>query len=461
MISRSRSRAPFAAAAAAALLALLGARAARADGDRKWSLTLYGFVEADAITDSTRSYDDDIGPALVARGDTYDGRVGRTQFSIRNTRVGLAFVSPAFGGLRPSAVIEGDFFGSQPAPPAGSEATTFDSPTFRIRHAYLRLESRAVDVLAGQTYDVFGWQNYFFPMTAEFLGLPNMVFSRNTQLRLSRAFGADSGPVTVEIAAEAARPAQRDAMVPDLEGGVRLSVNRWKGATTPGNVGTVVLPASIGISGIVRQFKVNAFTPPPTQTSNSATGWGLSIDALLPVIPAADVAHRGNALTLTGAFVIGTGIADLMTTGGGARFRTLPNPAQASPPPDYAGDVDNGLVTFDLQGVLHTIDWRAYRGGLQYGLPPSGRLTFSANVTYSVSKNMAQLFPQGGAEIELLGTIADRSLYADANLFFDATPSVRLGLSAQYTWVHYLHVAGREDESPHNYRGMAQAVYVF
>ncbi|MFL5307325.1 MAG: hypothetical protein ACJ8F1_19060 [Polyangia bacterium] len=424
--------------------------------DQKWVLTFYGFVEADYITDTTRSYNDAIGSALVARSITYNGQVGRTQFTMRNTRVGLAFQSPPVGSTRPSAVVEGDFFGSQTAPPAGSENNYFDSPVFRIRHAYLKLESPAVDVLAGQTYDVFGWQNYFFPMSAEFLGLPNMVFSRNTQFRLSRGFGAPSGPVTVDVAVEAGRPVQRDSQVPDFDGGVRLSLNNWKGMTTPGNVRTIALPAAIGISGVVRQFKVNAFTPPPTQTSNNATGWGVSLDLLLPVIPVSDVNDRGNALTLTGSAVIGTGIADLLTSGGGAQFPTLPNPMQASPPPMYAGNIDNGLVTFDVPGVLHTIDWRAFRGGLQYYLPPTGRVIFAANFTYAHSPNMQKLFPQGGSEIELLGAVADTSYYGDANMFWDATPAVRFGISGQYTKVHYL-----DNESPHNIRGMGQALYVF
>ena len=169
------------------------------------------------------------------------------------------FSRPQIGNLRPSALIEGDFFGSQPSPPTGvSESTYYDSPTFRIRHAYLKLDGGFVDLLAGQTYDVFGWQNYFFPCSAEFLGLPNQVFSRNTQLRLSRTFGAD-GPVSVDIAVSAGRPAQRDSQIPDFEAGLRFSVNGWKGITTPGNVRTVAAPLSIGVSGIARQFKVDAF----------------------------------------------------------------------------------------------------------------------------------------------------------------------------------------------------------
>jgi hypothetical protein len=426
------------------------------EGARRWAVTLYGFVEADLIFDTTRSYSDSIGDALVARSDTYDGRTGRTQFSIRNTRLGFAFESPLIGQVNPSAVLEADFFGRQESPPATSENTYFDSPTFRIRHAFVKLANPYVDVLAGQTYDVFGWQNYFSPCSVEFLGLPNQLFSRNMQLRLSHAFNAD-GAVSVDVAASAVRPAQRDAEVPDANAGLRVRFNGWKGITTPGNVGTVALPLSLGVSGTVRQFKVNAFTPPPVQNSNSATGWGLSLDALIPLVPAASADDRGNRLTFIVSFAWGTGIADLITAGGGAKFPTLPNPAQANPPPLYQPDIDNGLVSFDAGGVLHTIDWQAFRLGLQYYLPPwGGRLFLSANYTQAHSGNLAKLFPKGGAEIELLVNVADTSRYADLNLFWDATPAARFGLSGQYTQVEYL-----DGAKPHNVRGMVQSVYQF
>jgi hypothetical protein len=348
-----------------------------------------------------------------------------------------------------------DFFASASSPPSTSEAVFFDSPGFRLRHAYLKLENDYVDVVAGQTYDVFGWQNYFFPCTAEFLALPNMVFSRNAQLRLSHSFGA-AGPVGVDLAASVVRPAQRDSMVPDVNAGLRVAFNRVRGITTPGNVGTVALPLSVGVSGTVRQFKVNAFTPPPTQSSNSVTGWGVSVDALVPIIPAASANDRGNRLTLTGSFVTGSGIGDLINANGGASFPTLPNPAQASPAPTYTPDIDNGLVTFDTQGVLHTIDWQAFRVGVQYYFPPTGRLILSVNYTQANSKNMAKLFPKGGAEIELLGSVADMSQYGDVNLFFDITPAVRIGASGQYTRVRYL-----DGLTPHNLRATGQALYAF
>jgi hypothetical protein len=390
----------------------------------------------------------------VQRTDVFEGKEGRTQFSTRNTRLGLLFEAPNATGVRPSAVFEGDFFGNQP--PDASESAFYDSPTFRLRHAYMNLEIDSfVDVLIGQTYDVFGWQNYFFPATAEFLGLPSSVFSRNTQFRLSRGFGK-TGPIGLDIAAAAVRPAQRDSSIPDGNAGLRLRINDWKGLRMPGNGNVDALPLAVGVSGVVRQFKVDAFTPPPTQNANSVTGWGVSVDALVPVIPAKNSYDRGNKLTLTGSFITGTGIGDLIAATGGATFPTLPNPAQANPPPEYEGNIDPGLVSFDTQGVLHTIDWQAFGVGLQYYLPPSGRVILAANYTQAFSKNMDQLFPRGGAEIELLVRVADRQRYADVSLFWDATPAVRFGLEGSYTMVRYL-----DGDEPHNIRGRFQAMYFF
>ena len=428
------------------------------EGEQRWSFTFYGFVEADIIFDTTRSYDDAIGSSLVARSDTYDGTVGRSQFSVRNTRLGFALTAPELAGVRASALIEADFFGTPAHTPdsgGSSEKNFFDSPVFRLRQAYLQLQNPYVDVLAGQTYTVFGFQNTYSPCTLEFLGLPNQLFSRAAQLRLSHDF-ALGGDLSIDVAAAAVRPAQRDSGVPDAQAGLRFNVHGWKGITTPGNTGTRAQPLSIAVSATLRQFKVDAFTPPPTQRSNDATGWGVSIDALIPIIPAANDDDRGNRLTLTGSFVTGTGIADLITTHGGATFPTLPNPAQANPPPEYEANIDDGLVTFDPKGVVHTIDWWAMRAGLQYYLPPSGRWILSANYTLGYSDNMKELYPKGGAEIELLTHVAQRSEYADLNLMWDATPAVRVGLSGQYTTVDYL-----DGDSPHNVRVMAQGLYVF
>jgi hypothetical protein len=362
------------------------------------------------------------------------------------------------GAFRPSAVIESDFAGSQATPPGtiaatvgqeppprSSEAIYFASPIFRVRHAYLKVRSPYVDLLFGQTFDVFGWQSYFDPS-----GTRNQLYSRNPQLRLSREFNPE-GAVTVEIAAAAVRPVQRDSGVPDGSGGVRVSFNGWQGIRTPGNERIVAMPLTLGVSGIVRQFKLNAFADPPVQTSNRVMGWGISF------------VDRGNRLALTGSFVKGAGIGDLLSLTGGAKFPILHPDARINPPLHYEANADNGLVSFDTRGVLHAIEWTAFRVGLQYYLPTTGRWIFSANYTQAESPNLAMLFPRGGPETgDEQYHVADKFRYADAKLTFDVTPVVRVGVAGQYTQTVYLpdEQTGARDE-PYNLRASGSAIYLF
>jgi len=438
-------------------------------GNNAFSFTLFGIVQADYIADTTRSYDEPIGPVLVARSDTYEGTVGRTMATMRSSRLGFVLDAPTFGGITPSAVLQGDWAGNQPGNPypysngvmtgpALGESPFTNSPTFRIRYAYMTLRNQIADIVAGETVDVFGWQSYYSLCSTSFV--PNQVSSRNTQLRVSHSFFKGT-PVNIDTALEAGRPVQRDSQIPDVSGALRISLDGIKGITTPGNAITIAAPMSFSVSGIFREFKANAFTPPPVQSSNSITGWGVSLDAFIPIIPASNADDRTNKLTLIGSYVFGTGIADLLVTGGNAKFPTLPNPAQASPPPVYIPDVDPGLVTFDTQGVVHTIDWWAAKAGLQYYAP--ARFILSLNATYSQSKNMGKLFPAGGTEIELLGSVADRTMFGEATLLWDATPSVRFGLSGVYTKVWYLPQGGPSGpiDAPHNIRGIGEALYIF
>lgn len=410
---------------------------------KRVSIRWYGVVQADFIYDTTRSYGDTIGSGLVARNDTYEGTVGRFQASSRSTRFGLALDAKALGGVTPSSVLEADFAGDQPTSDVGaSERSYYDSPGLRLRHAYLKLGSDAVDLLVGQTDDVFGWQN-----------TPASV-SRHTQVRLSTSFLA-RGPVGLDFAVAALRPAQRDSRMPDAQAGLRITANRWKGVYARDGIPSA-RKLSLGVSGVARQFDADAFTPPPTQTSNKVVGWGLSVDAVLPVIPARDEYDRSNALTLAGSYVTGTGVGDLMRVDGGAKFPPLPNPARASPPPEYEANLDEGLVSFDRLGVLNTIDWNAFRVDAQYYLPPSGRVRIQGIYTQAYSKNMSALYPQGGAEIDLLTHIADRLRYVEGNIYWDVTPELRLGAACIYTTVTYL-----DGKEPHSIRGKASAYYFF
>ena len=176
----------------------------------KWATTVYGFAEADSIYDTTRSFNDSAGAAAVARASTQAGQNGRFTFGVRNSRIGLRLKAPEFAGIKSSGMIEGDFLGNQPGTPdqlfttpgtAGtysgtgstapvSEGAYFTNPAFRIRHAYVKLETPIIDILMGQTWQLFGWQGAYQINTVEIQGVPGEIYARTPQLRLSHAFSA-------------------------------------------------------------------------------------------------------------------------------------------------------------------------------------------------------------------------------------------------------------------------------
>ena len=80
------------------------------------SAAFYGFVELDLMHDSTQSFSEAITNNTMARPSTLAGDNPRTQFSARDSRLGLKLMGPTHGAVRTSAVAEVDFFGNQPTP---------------------------------------------------------------------------------------------------------------------------------------------------------------------------------------------------------------------------------------------------------------------------------------------------------------------------------------------------------
>ena len=298
-----------------------------------WKLTIYGFVEMDAIHDSTRSFNDGLNNGVVAHVTTQANENSRTQFTVRNSRLGFRAEAPPYSGIKTGGVLEFDLFGNLPSVNSGggspgqaagnattTEAVYFNNAAFRVRHAYVTIQDPVVDVLAGQTYYLLGWQNYFFGASAGFLGLPNELFNRTPQVRLSHTF--ETNLLNIDLAAGAFRPAQRDSAIPDGQAGLRLVFNHWKGISTPGSGGTTALPAALAVSAMQRAFKIDPYAPLPGPPIR-LLGWAVAFNFLLPIIPAKDATDRGNTLTITGEFVTGTGDAD-QYTGRGDHAERLP-----------------------------------------------------------------------------------------------------------------------------------------
>jgi hypothetical protein len=390
-----------------------------------WFIQPYGYARFDAIEDSTQSFDDGINPNLVARAGTYRGDHRRATFTARDSRLGVFIGAPAFEGIKTSGQIELDFYGLQV-----SDAKKHDQVVFgpvRIRHAYVKLETSIVDVIAGQYFDVFGWGSYFYPATVAYLGVPGQVYHRNPQLRLEKKI--EAGDLEVMAAVAAVRPGQRDAGgIPDGEAGLKLAYKGWSGIASSGFGRAAVTPVSLGVSGIVRHFEVPAFRPEPGSEALTTNGYGVVAQALLPVIPAATLQDKGNSLTATGEFSFGTGIAEMYTgMDGGSRFPLLPNPSLNSLALVYPQNVDPGLVTIDRYGRVKSIDWKAIVVGAQYYLPiGNGRVWLSGIYSRIWSDNIKKLTPPAS-----WGSIFTKMEYIDASLGVDITPALAMGVSYQ------------------------------
>jgi hypothetical protein len=400
----------------------------------KWATTLYGFVEADSIWDSTRSLNDLPGNASIAKSGGAAGDNSRFMLGARNSRMGFRLKAPEVARIRPSATAEMDFLGTQ-LPIGnnagsqfafGSEGAFFTNPTFRIRHMYLKLETPVVDVLFGQYWQLFGWQPIYQPNTVEIQGVPGEVYSRTPQLRISKT--VKSQPVTFEIAIAATRPVQRDNGFPDGQGGIRLAFNDWTGVQTVGATGGQISPLSFAATALLRRVNVNEVAAAPKAT-NDITLNALAIDGFVPVIPGTKE-KKDNSLSLNGEFATGYGFADLYTgLTGGIGFPSLPTPMVGTPPMpgtppanllSYA-DIDSGIVTYDPGGVLHGVQWTSYLIGAQYYLPGlSGDVWIAGNYSHIESAN-----------VERLGNPANVMKaydWFDALLFFKPTPAVQVGL---------------------------------
>lgn len=413
----------------------------------KWATTLYGFVEADSILDSTQSFNDLAGNGQVARTGSYGYSHGRVQFGARNSRVGLRMKAPEFAGIRVSGVVETDFLGNQALGYGSgqvSENGYYTSPLLRIRHMYVKAETDIVDVLMGQTWELFGWQSMYHPNTVEIQGVPGQIYSRTPQIRVSKTIKTD--PVTVEIAVAAMRPPERDSAAPEGQAGLRLAINKWTGVQTMGATGTGIQPASIAVTGDLRHIEVPFEQAVPTGNAGKTATAG-AIDAFLPVLPGSKE-KMGNSLSLNGEFSSGYGTADLFTgLTGGVTWPAVLNAAGANVWPQ---DLDNGIATYSSTGQLNYIQWTSYLFGAQYYFPGvNGKMWLSGNYSHMESSNTGTLYPKSPK-------VRSSEDWWDVNLFGDITPAWRVGLEYAQFLDHYI-----DGNAPTNHRVQLSGFFIF
>jgi len=398
----------------------------------RFALTAFGFAELRGLYDTTQSFPEQQSNAQVARPDSFAGTHDRFQLSARSSRLGFRLKAPPWAGLRASAMVELDFSGQQlPAPSLASEAPQL---TVRARHYYLKVETPVVDLLAGQSWSVFSGQPGSLPATLDLHGLPGEAYTRTPQLRLSRRFALPE--VSLDVALAVARGPQRDSALPDGAVAVRLSVTRWTAWSTQAFVASSQQSASLGVSGLLRGYRVTDVVAAPTSSTRLLAG-GVAAHLLVPLVPGTAEQHAG-ALTLVGQYVWGTGIADQYTgLTGGVTAPSLQN-------------LDSGLVAIDgTTGAPVTVQWSSGYLNLQYYLPVwDGRVWLSTLYSRLWSNDTARLGPGSKTRASL-----DWLTFA---AFADLLPSVRVGLEYAVTFDRF-----NDGVTAVNHRTDFAAVFVF
>ena len=305
------------------------------------------------MRDSTQSYGQSANNAMLARPGTYAGLHGRTQFTANNSLFGFILTAPDWSDMKATGHVEVDFFGVQPSD--ATESTVYTMGTVRMRLFYLRLQTaaRARAARGAVPRSVRLGRRRLLPEQRRVPG------NRGAGLSPQPADPRRPGRiplccVTLDIAAAAVRPVQRDSEVPDVQAGLKLNVDGWRGISAQGFGQPDSQPLAIGVSGIWRRFAVAEFLPVPGEPK-IAFGYGLAANAFVPIIRPRSRIDRRNALAVNAEVTIGTGLGDLYTgLTGGALFPTLPNPGGLMPAPIYRQNIDSGIVTFDADGNLKT-----------------------------------------------------------------------------------------------------------
>ncbi|MDR3607169.1 MAG: hypothetical protein P4M08_07305 [Oligoflexia bacterium] len=411
-----------------------------------WKVSMGGFVETDGIMDSTRSFREVIGNAPVSTSGATGGD-GRTQFSIRNSRLAFTLDAPVVDGWTSKGYLEFDLLGFDPQNTSAakssvgasganqSESSYFTNPTLRVRHAFMQAENDGLTVLAGQYWNLLGWQPYYFMSSADVAPLPGMLYSRNPQLRAMKAVKFSDQDV-LQVAAALVRPPQADSRYPSLEAGVRYAMGeRSSGFTGSSSGSRQAQPMSIALSGTAREFAIPV-AGTTTASTEHLTGYGLAADAMIPVLASPDGKEVENTLSLLGEYTIGSGDGELLNgwTGGSA------NPLNASAnAPSSALNMDAGIGDYDPNGSFHLMHVQTFNVHAQYHLPSAFLATWvDAGYGQLFSNNMASIANSSG-QIPGSGSLAyNREQVIFGNIFHDFTPHVRAAVEYARVQTDYL-----------------------
>ena len=398
-------------------------------------IKLGGFVEFDALFDSSRSVGESEGSVPIARRNTFDGENGRTQFSLRNSRIALGAEGPAFTSWKPRAVLEMDFLGYDPAAlntNNQSETSFYSSPSFRIRHAFIQLKKNSTEVIVGQTWSLFGWQPFYVPNTVSVPPSTGTVFERTQRISVIQNFSPDGdSPQVFRAGLALVRPTQRDAQLPNVDAGIIWSLESRRSGFSSVNSDIRNQPLSLALSTTFREFKA-------PRAGNSVSdlvstpAFAFALDTFIPLLACHDPVDTAQTLSLIGEYTFGRGYGDEFPNWNGGILQNSVN-NQTSNTVGSNLNLDAGIGGYNSRQEFELVHLQSFSTQLQYHLSQSAFFTFGYAQVYS--NNLSNFLSGPGVTVSKL---YDRSEIYFLNWVHDLSKQVRVGLEFSQFATHYV-----------------------
>ena len=395
----------------------------------EWKINFSGFVELDAFTDSTRSLTEVVGGNPVDRPDTANGMSGRTQFSMRNSRLAFGVLAPKYGGWATKGYIEMDFLGYDPAVSTtgttNSEGAYYTNPTLRIRHAYMNAEKDGWTVLAGQTWSLIGFQPTYVLSTVSVAPVPGTLYERTPQITILKKMDITESD-SIRSGFSIVRPPQRDSRVPEFDAAVQVALGGRKSSFAATNGDVKAMPTSFAISGSLRDFVIPK-AGDPNGGNDTNLGSMFALNTFVPILTADQ--DLGNSLAFAGEFTRGKGYADEFPswTGNLPQLSTSDTVPTTNDP-----NLDAGQGGFDAGGGFHIVDLRTFNLQLQYHLPHDWMTFSTIGYGQTYSDNVA------GLTYVAKKVGYQRSEVYFVNLVHDVTKQMRVGLEFDHFQTNYV-----------------------
>ncbi|MFH2138558.1 MAG: hypothetical protein ABII88_08615 [Candidatus Omnitrophota bacterium] len=253
----------------------------------KQKVEIYGFVKLDASLDDSKTNDPDAPRYASSEGNT--SNEGQYTMTAMNTRLGLKFFGPE--------TDEADVFGNIELDFLDTASDNAQKP--RMRHAFFEVKFPKWDLLAGQTWDVFGPLGSSTLNTGAWLWDGGNIGVRRPQVRLTNKFDINTDKkITTQLSlnrnigmTNGTVNTGENSSQPMVQGRVAYDFTTCCGKKT-----------TLGVAGLYGLEKINR-NDGVDETNYTVPAWGVGLDLAMAL---------NSKLSLKGEFFQGSNLNALL-----------------------------------------------------------------------------------------------------------------------------------------------------